>query len=277
MNALWSSELADQFNTDGFVVVDGLIRSDLLEPLHARFEAMFRGEFETGIAPDEVNWQYETGDPSLTRQICNGWKADGTIASVVLDPRLGEAIASFGGWSGAQLLQDNMLWKPPGGRPLGFHRDNAYSNWLTPPEMITCWIALDDTAASTGTVEFVRGSHRWPDEPSVDVAFHGPADYRIPVRGHEADIVPIEVRAGSGSFHHGWTWHGSGVNTSDRHRRALVIHAVAVGTRFNRARLTEGNGALYGHYCAPDDDTLPIEHFPILWTAGADSPGLPAQ
>lgn len=195
MNAPWSPELADQFNTDGFVVVDELIRSDLLEPLHARFEAMFRGEFETGIAP----------------------------------------------------------------------------------EMITCWIALDDTAASTGTVEFVRGSHRRPDEPSVDVAFHDPADYRIPVRGHEADIVPIEVRAGSGSFHHGWTWHGSGVNTGDRHRRALVIHAVAVGTRFDRARLTEGNGALYGHYCAPDDDTLPIEHFPILWTAGADSPGPTAQ
>lgn len=267
MEGPWSPQAADRFESDGFVVVDELIRADLIEPLRDRFEAVFRGEFETGTAPDEVNWQYATGDPSLTRQICNGWKADTTIASVVRDSRLGKALAQFGKWDGAQLLQDNILWKPPGARPLGFHRDNAYSQWLQPPEMITCWIALDDTDAASGPVEFVRGSHRWPDGPSADVEFHGPADYRAPIRGHETDLVSIEVGAGGGSFHHGWAWHGSGNNSSDRHRRALVIHAGPLGIRFNPDRLSEGNGLLYGHYCEPGDDTLPLEHFPVLWSA----------
>jgi len=269
VNRPWSPQAAARFESDGFAIVDNLIEPSLLAPLRERFEALFRGDFETGRRPDEVNWQYDTGDPSLTRQICNGWKADSTIAARVLNPRFGEALARFGKWDGAQLIQDNILWKPPGARPLGFHRDNAYTHWLSPPEMITCWIALDDTTADTGPVEFVRGSHKWPDEPSADVEFHGPADHRVPVRGHESEIVPVEVSAGGGSFHHGWTWHGSGANTSDRHRRALVIHAGPLGIRFNRDRLHEGNGALYGHYASDDlgDDSLPVEHFPILWPA----------
>ena len=44
------------FEADGFVTVDSLIDPDLIEPLRERFERLFRGEFETGIAPDEVNW-----------------------------------------------------------------------------------------------------------------------------------------------------------------------------------------------------------------------------
>ena len=76
---------AARFAADGFVVVaDGLIDPALIEPLRARFEALFAGDFETGTPPDEVNWQRQTGDPSLTRQICNAWKADRTVASAVL-------------------------------------------------------------------------------------------------------------------------------------------------------------------------------------------------
>ncbi|MYB03981.1 MAG: phytanoyl-CoA dioxygenase family protein, partial [Acidimicrobiaceae bacterium] len=73
------------FQADGFVTVDSLIDTELIDPLKERFERLFRGDFETGTAPDEVNWQEGTSDPTLARQICNGWKADRLIASVVLD------------------------------------------------------------------------------------------------------------------------------------------------------------------------------------------------
>ena len=70
------------FARDGFVLAEGLIESDRLEGLRERFDRLFRGVFETGIAPDEVNWQAADGDPTLTRQICNGWKADRLIAEI---------------------------------------------------------------------------------------------------------------------------------------------------------------------------------------------------
>ena len=269
------------FRADGFVTADSLIDTDLIDPLKERFERLFRGDFETGTAPDEVNWQEGTSDPTLARQICNGWKADRLIASVVLDARLGEAVARLAGWPGARIAQDNVIWKPPGARSLGFHRDNAYLAWYTPTEMFSCWIALDDTTAAGGTMELARGSHRWPAEGDVMGQFHAPDDFRAPVEaaaeslGAELDIAAVEVAAGGGAFHHGWAWHGSGPNRSGRHRRSLVLHCASSEARFDRAGFGEGNGPIYSRYARLTDDEMDENHFPILWRSdGYRTPGI---
>ena len=90
----------------------------------------------------------------------------------MLSPLLGHALAALAGWPGARIIQDNLLWKPPGARSVGFHRDNAYLAWYRPQEMATCWIALDATSASGGTVEFARGAagawdDAWGGSPTV--------------------------------------------------------------------------------------------------------------
>ncbi|WP_420443572.1 phytanoyl-CoA dioxygenase family protein [Candidatus Poriferisodalis sp.] len=271
----------ESFFADGFVTVDSLIDPGLIDSLKERFERLFQGDFETGIAPDEVNWLEDRSDPTLTRQICNGWKADRLIASTVLDARLGEAVAKLAGWPGARIVQDNVLWKPPGARSLGFHRDNAYLAWYTPTEMFSCWIALDDTVAGGGTLEIARGSHRWPTAGDLFGEFHAPDDYRAPVAaaadaaGVELDIAPVEVSAGGGSFHHGWAWHGSGPNNSGRHRRALVLHCASSEARFNRDGFGQGNGPIYSRYARLTDDEMDENHFPILWrNDGYRSPGI---
>ena len=281
LEAMLAAADAATFAADGFVTVDSLIDAGLLDPLRERFERLFRGDFETGTAPDEVNWQQGSSDPSLTRQICNGWKADRLIASVVLDGRLGEAVARLAGWPGARIVQDNVIWKPPGARSLGFHRDNAYLSWYTPTEMFSCWIALDDTTAAGGTMELARGSHRWPVEAAAMGEFHAPDDYRASVAaaadavGAALDIAAVEVAAGGGSFHHGWTWHGSGPNRSGTHRRSLVLHCASSEARLNRAGFAEGNGPVYSRYARLADDEMDENHFPILWHCdGYRTPGI---
>ncbi len=271
MLSLTQDQIA-RFSEDGFLVVERLIDAPTVEILRDRFARLFRGDFETGILPDEVNWQEGTGDPTLTRQICNGWKADRGIARVALDESIGRAIAELAGWPGARLVQDNLLWKPPGARPLGHHQDNAYLAWYAPREMLSCWIALDDTRAEGGTVEYLRGSHRWARNEAPSGTFHGPADYRAPMEraaraeGIAPEIVPVEVLAGGGSFHHGWTWHGSGTNASGRERRALVVHGAPSEARFVPERLGEGNGPIYGRYRRLADDRMDENHFPVLWS-----------
>ncbi len=279
---LVSAEEVASFEADGFVTVDSLIDPSLIEPLRERFERLFRGDFETGTAPDEVNWLQGSSDPTLTRQICNGWKADRLIASVVLDARLGQAVARLAGWPGARIVQDNVLWKPPGARSLGFHRDNAYLAWYTPTEMFSCWIALDDTTADGGTLEIARGSHRWPTGADPTAEFHAPEEYRGTVTEAaqhaqiaELDIAAMEVSAGGGSFHHGWAWHGSGPNRSGRHRRSLVLHCASSEARFDRAGFSEGNGPVYSRYARLADDEMDENHFPILWRSdGYRTPGI---
>ena len=260
----------ENFNKDGFLVIDRLIEPAMVPVLHQAFADLFNGKFETGVRPDEVNWQEATGDPSLSRQICNGWKANRDIARVVLDESIGKAIARLAGWSGVRIMIDNVVWKPPATKSLGFHQDSAYLSWFTPSELLTCWVALDDTRADGGTIEFVRGSHQWRlSKPEGE--FHAPQDYRKPMRsaatleGVEPEIVYVEVNAGGGSFHHGWTWHGSGANQSPNPRRSLVLHAMRSDVEYQPQNFAQGIGPIYSRYKRLADNTLDENYFPILW------------
>ena len=152
-----------------------------------RFEPLFSGKFETGLYPDEWNWRLGRDREDLTRQICNGWKSDLTIASIVLRRDVGEACARLRGWPGARLGQDNVIWKPPGGKPLGFHQDDSYNNWIVPGEMMTCWVSLDDTKAYQGTIEHVQRL-----ASMADLA----ADQAVPCAGRRAGRSADRGRGG---------------------------------------------------------------------------------
>ena len=263
-------EQIDQFNEDGYLVVERLIDDETVEKIRTCYERLFRGEFETGVWPDEVNWQIETGDPSLTRQICNGWKADRDVADIVLREDLGKAIGELGDWPGTRIMTDNVLWKPPAARALGYHQDSAYLDWYSPSDLLSCWIALDDTSANGGTVEFVRGSHKW-SHSMPEGEFHGPEQYRKYMQiaaereGVEPEIAYIEVPKGGGSFHHGWTWHGSGHNKSTKPRRSLVLHAMRSDTEYVPEHLYQGTGKIYSRYKRLADNVIDENYFPVLW------------
>lgn len=260
----------NRFNQEGFVVVDQLINPQKISLLQAAFDDLFNGIFETGVQPDEVNWQQATGDPSYTRQICNGWKANREIARVVLDQSIGQAIAELSGWPGVRIMQDNVIWKPVGALSLGYHQDSSYLAWFSPSDLVTCWIALDDTCADGGTMELVRGSHRWSlSEPEGE--FHAPEKYRETMEraasreSVDPDICYVEVKAGGGSFHHGHTWHGSGVNAGAQPRRSLVLHAMRSDVVYRPEHFKEGTGPIYSRYRRLGDNLLDENYFPVLW------------
>lgn len=275
-----SQQQKQDFDRDGFLIVENLIDADTVDELRDRYNRLFRGEFQTGITPDEVNWQEATGDPSLTRQICNAWKADLAIARVVTRVDVGKAIATLGEWPGVRVMIDNVIWKPPQTKELAYHQDNAYLTWYNPSELLSCWIALDDTSKEGGTIEFVRGSHKW-HHSKPEGEFHAPEDYMkymhiaAEKEGVEPEIVYVEVPKGGGSFHHGWTWHGSGFNHSSNPRRSLVMHGMRSDTVYDSAHLGEGTGCIYSRYKHLGDDLIDENYFPITWTEdGYRTPGI---
>ena len=235
--------------------------------LRERFLRLFDGDYETGIKPDEVNWVRGRDPEDRTRQICNGWKADNVIAAQVLSERIGRIAAELAGWRGVRLLQDNVLWKPPGAKAIGFHQDASYADYLVPPEMITCWISLDDLPPDAGPIEYVRGSHRWPRTPPERSQFHAPEDWLAPARAAapdrgELDLVPVAVRAGGGSFHHGQTWHGSPPNTNaTTTRMALVSHMIPSNAEFHPVNVD----LIYSRYRRRGDTSMDESFFPIVW------------
>ena len=175
----FTAEQVEAFHRDGFLIVEeGLISEPALERLRSRYERLFEGDYETGIAPDEVNWKPGRDPEDRTRQLCNAWKSDTVIAAQVLSARIGRLAAQLMGYDGVRILQDNVLWKPPGAKAVGFHQDGSYADYLVPPGDGD---VLDDacttTAADAGPIAYVRGSNHWGVSPPARTAFHAPEDW----------------------------------------------------------------------------------------------------
>jgi ectoine hydroxylase-related dioxygenase (phytanoyl-CoA dioxygenase family) len=265
----------EAYRRDGFVVVKEFLPPARLGHIRERFARVFAHEWETGLQPDEVNYVPGVTPPDLTRQLCNVWKADRVLATTVLSRQVGEFAAHLAQLPGVRIAQDNAIWKPPSGRALLCHQDAAYLNHLDPPNMTTCWMALDDTAADTGTIYYVRGSHLWSHAP-VGGTFHAPEDWLGHVReamprGTELELVPIEVPAGGAAFHDGWTFHGSPANRrADAERRSIVSHMISTETLWNPAQAHP----VYSRYRRPGEIELDEAFFPILWRDGYRTPWL---
>jgi phytanoyl-CoA hydroxylase len=275
--AVPSAAQIESYQRDGFVILEHFLSPEVVEATRERFMAAFEHRWETGIAPDEVNYTPGVTPPELTRQLCNVWRADRVLAGVTLSAAVGEFAARLGGLPGVRLAQDNAIWKPPSGKALLCHQDAAYLDYLDPPNMTTCWMALDDTAADTGTIYYVRGSHRWP-HAALGGTFHAPEDWLGHVRqsmpaGAELELVPIEVPAGGAAFHHGWTFHGSPPNErADAQRRAIISHLISTDTRWNPRHAHP----IYSRYRRPGELEMDEAFFPILWQDGYRSPWLEA-
>jgi ectoine hydroxylase-related dioxygenase (phytanoyl-CoA dioxygenase family) len=271
MTESWTDEQRAAFEREGFLIVEeGFIDDATIERLRLRFDRLFAADYETGIRPDEVNWVAGRDAEDRTRQICNGWKADRALAAQVLSERTGHLAAQLMGWDGVRLLQDNVIWKPPGTKSLGMHQDGSYLDYLVPPEMITCWIALDDTSAEAGTITYAAGSHLWPRSPENRGEFHAPPDWLAPLERSAPDaekvkLVPVEVKAGGASFHHHLTFHGSGPNTASAHRRAVISHLVPAQARFHSVNVDP----VYSRYRRVGDPSMDESFFPIVWTREA--------
>ena len=266
-SVLPTPEQVEAYHRDGFVILPRWLTPQELRAVRDRVEPLFlRHEWATGIAPDEVNFTAGVTEPTRTRQLCNVWKADPAVAAVVLAPRIGQFAAALEGVDGMRIVQDNLLWKPPRGNALGSHRDAAFVDFLDPANMTTCWMALDDTRADTGTIYYVRGSHLWP-RTSLGGQFHAPDDWLAYARevappGDPLDLVPVEVPAGGAAFHHGWTMHGSPPNErADGERRSVVSHLARVDTRHHPSN----RHPIYSRYQQPGSTELDPAFFPVLW------------
>ena len=259
-------EQAEAYRRDGFLVVEQWLDAEEVERVRERFHRCFEHEWETGLAPDEVNYDPATTPPDRTRQLCNVWKADRVLAATVLDARIAEFGAALAGLPGLRLIQDNMIWKPPSGKALLCHQDAAYLEFLDPPNMTTCWMALDDTRADTGTIFYVRGSNHWR-RAGKGGTFHAPDDWLAHVRDHlppgeELELVPIEVPAGGAAFHTGWTFHGSPPNErADAERRSIISHMISTATRWSDGP----PHPIYSRYRRPGEYELDDAFFPVMW------------
>src|ERR1700709_1006523 len=82
-----TAEQMKAYRRDGLLVVQEYMPRDELLAVREHFARVFGHDWETGLAPDEVNYTPGVTPPDRTRQLCNAWTAAPTLARTTLTRR----------------------------------------------------------------------------------------------------------------------------------------------------------------------------------------------
>ena len=260
------------FHQQGYLIVDNLLTTTQVNQIVERFEPLFNTQFETGIYPDEWYGRPGLSQPNATQQMTGLWRCDRTLASFTLSAKIAKINATLMGWESARYGLDTCWIKPPNAPEVYFHRNNTYTSVIAPPSTVTCWIALNDVALKTGSLEIVPGSHFWDCTDKMRFLHAPREDYRTPlwqaaseVGIQSPQIVPIVLPPGSAVFLHGNLWRGSGANhNKTKTRRSLAISTLAGHAKFQLPGI--GNGYIFERYRRKGSLVMEESYYPILWS-----------
>jgi phytanoyl-CoA hydroxylase len=242
-------EIRRRYQEDGFVIIPDVLDRELLCLAGEHVEWLQRKNPE--LRPEQLHHWLMWDDPFWLRLVSDDRLLD------VVEPVIGPDIA---------LFASHYICKPGGdGLPVLWHQDGSY--WpLEPMEVVTCWLAVDDSTVENGCMRVIPGSHRGPRlshrRHEKEAVLHTEID---PAEVDEGRAVDVEIPAGGVSLHHPWLVHGSNPNRSARRRCGLTIRYIPTTTRITRddwrtfllrGRAVEGVNAYY-----PVPEFRPEDHF----------------
>jgi phytanoyl-CoA hydroxylase len=125
-----------------------------------------------------------------------------------------------------------------------WHQDNFY--WcLKQGRALTIWISLDGSDYSNGGIRYFSGSHMLGTLDHVESNAPGSSQcldgQALEVVSSQFDMVVPSVKRGQALVHHSNIVHGSDVNISTRHRRAITVQLKAVSDNYDSNRLSKYN------------------------------------
>jgi len=234
------------YEINGFVKLEGVLSLAEVEELRTAMEvAVAERKRRDAIEGPLQEKSYE----KVFLQMVNLWENYPTIRKFTLDNRIAEIARRLARAKHVRLWHDHALIKPPkDSAPTAWHQDLPY--WPMKQETaLSCWLALDDVTVENGCMHFIPGSHKFGRFEPIPLA--NPTnllDLVPPEVRASAHPVPVELRAGSCTFHNGLTFHYAGPNTTERPRRAFVIIYIPDGVTYipvthvvgDRANLKEG-------------------------------------
>lgn len=226
MTELLSPEQIEQFQRDGFLVVENVLSPEELAAHGAAVDAAVANRAAIDRRTIEEKTLYEQS----FIQCINLWEDTVGVRRLTFDPRLGEMAAKLLGVDAVRIWHDQGLYKEAGGRETDAHQDRPF--WpIDPPNQVTAWIPFDGSRRGRGAMAYLPGSHRKGVEKFCDIShvFQEPYDIVNDPALADTDPVWVEVEPGSVVFHHSLTVHLADTNASDSTRRVYCIIYFADG------------------------------------------------
>ncbi|MBN8851516.1 MAG: phytanoyl-CoA dioxygenase family protein [Sphingobacteriales bacterium] len=271
-----TSEQVEAFKRDGFVGGIKILTEEQVERLNEELVKLQSVDAEGR----KLFYHYESNeseDPSkVLFHAIGGWRVTPGFHDLIWSPAYRMAAYQLLGQS-FRLFHDQLFCKPARhGGVVAWHQDFSYWTFTKPMHHLTCWIGLDDANKENGCLYFVPRSHKWGLLPITGLTGDMDAVTEILNAEQRADFeekVANELPRGYASFHHPLTMHGSYANHSDRPRRAIVLNAMADGTRGNTANYHRME-ALHSFPAMEQDKVLDSRWFPLLFEGDRGLEGL---
>jgi len=208
-------EALQHYERDGFVIFRRVLDAALIA--QASEHVTWLQQRHPELRGEDLGHELVAGDPFWVR--------------LVSDDRLLEIAEQFVGPDIA-LFASHYICKPPySGRPVLWHQDGAY--WpLEPMEVVTLWLAVDESTPENGGLRVIPGSHHEDlHEIRAREDFDSVLGSESAVNVDESLAVGLTLSPGDVEVHHPSIMHGSAANTSPMRRCGLTIRYIPTSTR----------------------------------------------
>lgn len=247
-----SSEAVARFRRDGWVRLDEVISPAALLRLRRSFEGLFAS------APRPA-----MGFPSLELM----WTYDAWCRAFVSSRRLASMAGQLLGVEAVRLYHDNALMKSPGCGRTPWHYD-AHHYPIASPHVVTVWIPLQPTPLAMGPLVFARGIDAHEKVRDLDFDKFGTAyDATVAetLRRERIPVEAVEYDLGSVTFHHTFSLHSAGPNSTTTERMALATTYFEDGARLvDEPTLVSGDFEKFMPGVGPGD-VIATPMNPVLW------------
>ena len=222
-----NTAMGDFYRKNGYLVVPNCFSASEIEEIKSETAHLLRGE--RGPIEGLLNVAPQMTDVEVLRQylaVHFPHKLSPVIEKSLVHPGIVEVLTNIIG-PNVKCMQSMLFVKGPGKPGQSWHQDEYYIP-TRDRSLGAAWIALDDATVENGCLWIIPGSHQsgvimrrilgrdpeFAEPDTLDLSGYG-----------EDRAIPVEVKAGSVVFFHGYLLHSSRRNkTRDSFRMALVNH-----------------------------------------------------
>jgi len=210
----------DQFERDGYAIFPEVLDAELIQEASDHVDWLLAKHPD--LRPEQLHHNLVSDDPFWIR--------------LVSDDRLLDIAEQFIGPNIALFASHYICKMPFSGQPVLWHQDGSY--WpLDPMEVVTLWLAVDDSVPENGCMRVIPGTHHNALVEHVSrTDVENVLSSEIPAENvDESKAVDLVLKRGGVSVHNPQIIHGSLANTSPMRRCGLTIRYIPTTTRITVA------------------------------------------
>lgn len=216
-----TKEHLQQYEREGYTIVEQLLTPAEMDEISEFMDRYIEEQVKQGIRPEHLDKPHAKDERFL---------------ALCAHPKILDAVEPFIG-PNIVLFASHIISKAKGdGLAVPWHQDAIY--WpLEPMQVITVWLAIDDSTVENGCMRVIPGTHTLGPIEHIEVEHPETKVLHLELPSEyvdESKAVDCLIPRGGCSFHAPYLIHGSAPNTSSKRRCGYTMRFMPPSTKLIR-------------------------------------------